>query len=92
VSRGLAGAALGAVGAFVVSIPACSQAEEDNPTILCGFSGMTRWTTVAAGASIGGLLGVVLGSSPQGGQLSYLGPVPGADGELGWALGITVRR
>ena len=54
------GAAIGAVGVFLASIPACEQESHENPSLLCGYSGMTKVGSIAGGAVLGAAIGGVI--------------------------------
>ena len=88
----MVGSALGAVGAFLVSLPVCGQEEADNPDLLCGYDGMIEPGTVVGAAVVGGVLGYLLRGSSESLAVSQLGPVPTPAGRSALAVAFTLSR
>lgn len=88
----IVGAALGAVSAFVVSLPLCGQEEADNPGLLCGYDGMIEPGTVLGAAVVGGIIGYLLGGGSESLGVSQFGPVPNPSGRSAWAVAFTLSR
>ena len=87
-----AGSAVGALGAFLVSLPLCGQEEEGNPDLLCGYDGMIEPATVLVAAATGGMLGYLLRGNPGGVEVSRFGPVPAPEGKTAWTLAFAIPK
>ncbi len=70
-TRAIIGAAIGAVGVFLTSVPACEQESRTNPAHLCDYSGMTKPQSVVGGAVIGAVVGTLFGLASPNWRLHY---------------------
>lgn len=59
------GSVVGANAAFLASLAACSQEDDANPDLLCGYDGMVSTHAVVSGAVLGALLGEVIGRAAR---------------------------
>ena len=80
------GAALGAMSGFVLTLPTCSQEDDDNPAVLCDYDGFISPHTALFAAGAGGLVAYLLhGREPRGAL--RVTPSPFGRGiATGWSL------
>lgn len=80
------GTTLGALGVFSLSLLACEQADDANPSLVCGTHGMPTVTNTALFALGGGLVSFALGASWGEAAARRVTLTPGPDGSTSLAL------
>lgn len=84
------GTTLGALGVFSLSLITCDQADDANPSLVCGTHGMPTVTNTALFALAGGLAAYALGASRRDAVARRVTLTPGPDGSMSFALTVPV--